>query len=143
MANIASALKEEITRLARKELRTETEGLKKASAQYRSDIAALKRRVADLEKQVARLAKSALKKPAPAEPEDGTRARFTAKGLRTLRQRLGLSAADFGALISVSAQTVYNWEAESTRPRQQQVIALAGLRGLGKKEAADRLAQIA
>ena len=143
MANIASALKEEITRLARKELRVETEGLKKASAQYRSDIAALKRRLADLEKQVARLAKSAPKKPAPAEPEDGARVRYTAKGLRTLRQRLGLSAADFGALISVSAQTVYNWEAETTSPRQQQVIALAGLRGLGKKEAAERLAQIA
>jgi len=44
MANIESVLKEEITRLARKEIRKETEGLKKASAQYRTEIAALKRR---------------------------------------------------------------------------------------------------
>ena len=45
MPNIASVLKDEILRLARKEVRRELEGLKKASAQYRSDIAALKRQV--------------------------------------------------------------------------------------------------
>jgi len=43
MANIASLLKSEISRIARKEVRAETQTLKKASAQYRSDIAALKR----------------------------------------------------------------------------------------------------
>jgi hypothetical protein len=37
--NIASVLKEEIARVARKEVRSETENLKKASAQYRSEIA--------------------------------------------------------------------------------------------------------
>ena len=48
MPNIASVLKDEILRLARKEVRTATEGLKKASAAYRSDIAGLKRQVAAL-----------------------------------------------------------------------------------------------
>ena len=57
MPNIASVLKDEILRLARKEVRRELEGLKKASAQYRSDIAALKRQVIALEKQQARIAK--------------------------------------------------------------------------------------
>ena len=47
MPNIASVLKDEILRLARKEVRSELEGLKKASGQYRSDIASLKRQVAD------------------------------------------------------------------------------------------------
>ncbi|MDZ4073711.1 MAG: hypothetical protein U1E04_03055 [Hylemonella sp.] len=47
MANFASLLKTEISRIARKEIRAETEILKKASAQYRSDIAALKRRLAE------------------------------------------------------------------------------------------------
>ena len=37
-------------RLARKELRSETESLKKASALYRSEIATLKRRATALEK---------------------------------------------------------------------------------------------
>ena len=43
MSNIASVLKEEITRLSRKEIRTETEVLKKASSQYRAEISALKK----------------------------------------------------------------------------------------------------
>lgn len=47
MANIASFLKSEISRIARKEIRAETETLKKASSQYRSDIAALKRRLVE------------------------------------------------------------------------------------------------
>ena len=144
MPNIAAVLKEEIARLARKEMRSETELLKKASAHYRSDIAALKRRIAHLEKQVALLSKkTARNAPDKNPPEEGVRVRFTAKGLRTLRQRLELSAAELGTLLGVSAQTVYNWEAESTRPRAQQVSAIAAIRGLGKREAAARLQEIA
>jgi len=41
MANIASLLKTEISRVARKEVRGETAGLKKAISSYRSEIAAL------------------------------------------------------------------------------------------------------
>jgi N-acetylneuraminic acid mutarotase len=55
MPNIASVLKEEILRLARKEARSETNALKKASAQYRRDIAALKRQITDLQRKVAPL----------------------------------------------------------------------------------------
>jgi DNA-binding transcriptional regulator YiaG len=140
MPNIASVLKEEIVRLARKELRSETEGLKKASAQYRSDIAALKRRVASLEKQLARVEKHAPGKMA-ANPDNatGTRTRFSAKGLASHRQKLGLSAAEMGALLGVSAQTVYNWEAEKSKPRQAQVMAIVAMRGMGKRQAKAQL----
>ena len=83
MANIASVLKEEITRLARKELRSETESLKKASAQYRSEIAALKRRTASLEQQLSRLEKTSSKNTVvQINPEETTKARFTAKGFK-------------------------------------------------------------
>src|SRR5664279_782864 len=80
MPNIASVLKDEVLRLARKEVRTEIEGLKKASVQYRSDIAALKRRVADVEKQHARLEKKGPKKVmVEAEGEASNRFRFSAQ----------------------------------------------------------------
>lgn len=143
MPNIASILKEEITRLARKEVRKEVEGLKKASAQYRSEIAALKKRAAGLEKLQSRLEKKAGGKAAPeASGEEGGRVRFSAKGLATHRQRLGLSAGDFGTLLSVSAQTVYNWEAGKSKPRQQQLSAIATLRKMGKRAAKARLAEL-
>ncbi len=144
MPNIATLLKDEILRLARKEVRKEVEGIRKASTQFRSDIAGLKRRVAELEKQQARLEKKGSRK-LEAEPagEESNRVRFSAKGLAAHRLRLGLSAADLGALLDVSAQTVYNWEAGKSKPRQQQLAALAALRKLGKREAKARLANLA
>jgi len=41
MLNIASVLKDEISRISRKEMRRETSSLKKSSAAHRSEIAAL------------------------------------------------------------------------------------------------------
>lgn len=143
MANIASVLKEEINRLARKEIRAETENLKKTSAQYRSDIAALKRRVLDLERQVAALAKKAAKGAPEPLAEANTKARYSAKSLASQRKRLGLSAAELGSLLDVSTQTIYNWEAGTTRPREQQVLMIAALRGVGKRDVAAKLAEIA
>lgn len=144
MPNIASVLKEEIVRLARKEVRAETESLKKASAHFRSDIAGLKKRVSALEKQLAHGEKKAGgKASSSAATASVTRMRFSAKGLVTQRQKLGLAAADMGALLGVSAQTIYNWEAGKTKPRAQQLAAIATLRGMGKRKAKAQLEALA
>jgi DNA-binding transcriptional regulator YiaG len=135
MPNIASVLKEEVVRLARKEVRRELEGLMKASANYRSAIAELKRRVAGLEKQLAKVESRNPRKAAlKTETEPGTRLRFSAKRLAAQRQKSGLSAADMGLLLGVSAQTVYHWESGKTRPRASQLAAIAALRKVGKRE---------
>ena len=57
MSTFANQLKSEISRLAKKEVRAEILVLKKASTQYRSEIAALKKRVVTLEAQLKRQAK--------------------------------------------------------------------------------------
>lgn len=141
LPDIASVLKDEIARLARKELRRETAALKKAVATYRTEIAALKRRVADLEKSGARVSRRpAADVPAAAAGEDGgKRHRFSAKRLKVMREKMGLSGPDFAALVGVSPQTIYNWEAETTRPREAQLAAIAAIRGLGKREVTRRL----
>ena len=144
MPNLASILKDEILRLARKEVRQAVEGLKKASAQYRSDIAALKRQMATLEKQVGRIERGGSKKVAAvAGGETSTKFRFSAKRLAAQRKKLGLAAGDMGALIGVSPQTIYNWEAGKSRPRQQQLAAIAAIRGMGKREIKAKLAGLA
>ena len=142
MSSVASALKSEISRLARKELRAETEALKKSSSHYRSEIAALKRRLVDLERQVARIQKDGAKaSSAPATDDEGTLVRFSAKGLSAHRARLGFSAQQFGRLLGVSGQTIHNWESATTRPRPVQVAAIAEVRKLGKREALERISQ--
>jgi DNA-binding transcriptional regulator YiaG len=141
MPNIASVLKEEIARVARKEVRADTQPLKKSSASHRSDIAALKRRIAALEQMVKRLGRAAGKKLPQAEVgmPAGT-FRFSAGGLLAQRKRLGLSAAEAGKLLGVSDQSVYKWENGKTRPRASQFALIAALRNMSKKDAAAQLA---
>jgi len=143
MPNIASVLKEEISRLARKEIREQTRTLKKTSARYRKDIAAMKRRVSDLQGKVALLEQQALEDvTAQITKTDTKGVRFTAKGLRSQRKRLGLSAADYGKLVGVTGQTIYSWEQEASRPRKQQLAAVAAARNMSKREAQARLQQM-
>lgn len=140
MPNIASLLKNEISRVARKEVRGETLALKKAVSTYRSEIAALKRRTQALEQQLRRLGKvSAKLAPAAGNEVSAETRRFSAKGLVSQRRRLGLSAANCGLLVGASAQSVYNWEEDKVRPRAKHLSAIAALRSMGKKEAAARL----
>ena len=141
MPNIASILKEEIARVARKELRTSTDRLKQIATQHRSELAALKRRITALEQALAKLQKGASRaQPAAAEAEsDGKAFRYSAKGLIAQRKRLGLSAAQLARLLDVSVQSVYKWEEGAARPRARHFPAIAELRAMGRRDVAARL----
>ncbi len=140
MANIASVLKEEIQRLARKEIRAATGSIKKHRAEDRSAIAALKRKVAGLEREVAFLRKQE-KRRISEEPaaEQAEGVRFSPKWVAADRKRLELSARDYAALVGVSMLTIYNWEKGKSKPRAKALAAWAKIRGLGKREAWKRL----
>jgi DNA-binding transcriptional regulator YiaG len=143
MPNLQSLLKTEISRIARREVRAETEQLKKSSSQYRSQIAALKRSVAALERQLRKgsgHSAQSVENGVDGEAQPGFR--FSAKGFASQRRRLGLSAREAGLLLGVSALSVYKWEQGKARPRARQMEAISQLRRMGKKEAAARLAEL-
>jgi DNA-binding transcriptional regulator YiaG len=142
MPNIATALRDEKKRLSRQQSRTQIDPTKKATAAHRRDIALLKRQVVLLERQVKSLLRrlpsvSAVAQASVPEPK----ARFGAKGLRSHRDRLGLSAESLGKVLGVSAQSVYNWERGKARPRQDQMAKLSHLRKVGKRQVMAFLAQ--
>lgn len=165
MANLANALKEEIARIARKEIRQQTAGAAKAATEHQRTVAALKRQVQDLERTVSALRGQETSKPA--EPKETKaskkkgrkkagrrkkagksavasaprkpRVRFSGKALKTHRERLGLSADNYGRLIGVSGLSIYNWEQGKARPRESSIAALMQIRGIGKREAGKRL----
>ena len=138
MPNLSTILKGEITRLARKEIKAAVDPVRKASAGQRREIAELKRQVAALQRDL----KAALKpsKVLKQEGEASASKRFSAKGLKSLRAKLGLSAGEFGLLVGASGQSIYKWETGKAVPRASQLPALASVRGIGKREAAKRLA---
>ena len=137
MSNVASVLKDEIARVARKAIRRETASLKKSSATYRAEIAALKRRVFELERQLRRVGRAGQAHAPVAANEDAVSpgSRFSARSMASQRRRLGLSAAECGLLIGASAQSVYNWEEGKARPRAQHLPAIFALRNLGRRQA--------
>ena len=141
MPNLQSILRQEIRRLARREVRSELEATKKAVAQHRREIAELKRRNTALERTVSYLQSRETKGlkagPAQAEPPQGTR--FSVRSQKAQRRRSGLSQEDYASLIGVSSSTIYNWESGSTKPSGKHLATLVSLRGIGKREAKKRL----
>jgi len=141
MPNFTSVLREEITRLAKRQVRRETGTTRRLSARHRRDIAELKRQVQDMTQRLAFLEKQERRRvaqsPAPAETEGNSR--FSPKWLKAHRRKVGLSAADYAKLVGVSPLTIYKWEQGEFKPREQQVAALAAVRTLRKREALKRL----
>lgn len=141
MSNFAAQLKTEISRIAKKETRTQAAVLKKAQTTHRAEIADLKRRIASLEAVVRRLGKTPARPTTPAKEEDEPQGlRFRADGFASLRKKFGVSAAQMALLLGVSNQSVYHWETGKSKPRAAQLQAIAAVRKLGKKEVAQRLA---
>jgi DNA-binding transcriptional regulator YiaG len=141
MTTLAVALKDEIRRLARKEIKEHTGSTAKAVARYRREIAKLKRELREQEKKISFLEAQERKRLEEPESAEGLeeRIRFSARSVKAQRKKSGLSAADYAKLVGVSPLTIYNWEHGKSRPRKEQLAALVAIRGLGKREASAKL----
>jgi len=112
MANVMKALKDEISRIARSEIKTALAPIKSVNASQRKYIAELRRRVDLLEKEKKQLEKTVAKAvPVPeVTMDEPSRAWITGAGIRAMRKRLRLSQKAFADLAGVSLPTVVNWE---------------------------------
>ena len=141
MPNIASVFKSEIIRVTRKEVRSETDVLRKSILAQRSSIVSLKRELAELRKELRSGGKT--KKPAVMDfdnsQENEVKRRFSPARLATHRAKLGFSAADYGVLVGVSAQSIYLYEQGKSRPHADVVRKLAMIKELSKQNLVDRL----
>lgn len=148
MPTMAQVLKEEIRRLARREIRISLARSRKEIATLRRGLAEVRARFVTAEAARKVLAKTvAAVRPVAgaavdAEVDPGW---FSSKGIRSLRKRLRVTQAQFARLAGVTSQAVYTWERGGARGklrlRKQTAAALAGLRGLGAKDAKARLAE--
>ena len=143
MNSFTNALKAEIARVARKELKDELLALRKAVTAHRSEIAALKRELKSLRTQLRaneKVVRAVAPRPAPAAGKPGRKARFSAQAMAAQRARLGLSQAQMARLLGASALSVYKWESGKVQPRAAQLERIVAIQKLGKREAAARLA---
>lgn len=148
MPNIVKVLKQEISRIARKEAKAAVAPLRKPHGRARIDIAGLKRRVALLEqanKQLQdRLAQCGDAPAVAVATEPSGKGWISGKGVRSLRKRLGLLQAEFATLVGVSTQAVHTWESKPglLRLRKAPKAAVLAARSLGAREARTRLAEL-
>ena len=136
MGKMEQTLKSEITRLAKKQMRTtylplarDVRRLKRTVSTLQKTMAVLARLGADLQAerqaQHARLA---------ATPEDVKAARLSPGLIKKLRARLGITQGELAALIGVSTSAVGSWEYGNAKPEGHNREALVALRKLGKRE---------
>lgn len=143
MNNILNELKSEIVRLARKEIKTELAPAKRVTVAQRGLIADLRRQIDAMQKELAALKKAVPTPETSITTKNAPAGRFwiTGKGVKALRTRLGLTQANFAKLAGVSSQAVVNWEGKIGKIglRKSTVGKLQGLRGIGKRQAAEML----
>jgi DNA-binding transcriptional regulator YiaG len=148
MSNIVKVLKAEIARISRKEARSATQGIGKSNTWLRKMVADLKKRMLSLEKENKRLAvtlkKYYVESPQKLDQEESKKARFTSRGIHSLRNRLRLSQADFGKLLGTTSHAVYLWEKKAgvLSLRDKTKAAILSIRGLRAKEAREKLAEL-
>jgi len=145
MSQLMTVMKAEIRRIARKEIRAATAGMKKDQTTFRKAVAGLRRQTKEHRSTIRQLLQVATKqaKMATMAPEAAEESKVwvTAKGVRARRKKLKLSQAQFGKLVGVSGNTVLKWEHGSgpLKFRSQTRRALRAIRSLGIREARLRL----
>jgi DNA-binding transcriptional regulator YiaG len=149
MPDIAKVLREEIARLAKRQVRTELSPLKRDNVRLKKSVGELRRQIAALSRASRDLVKKVTPVMETREIEDATksadRLRPTSKSLKRLRARLGLTQAQFGQLLGVSGQAVVQWASKEGRVRMRATTlsALARIKDIGKREALRRLQEVA
>jgi len=138
MSNLMQELKQEVVRLARKEVKKELAQVKKINTSQRGLIADLRRQINAIQKELNGLKKAvpSQKKAILEKKEPTGRFWITGKGVKNLRKRLGLTQAGLAKLAGVSIQAVVNWEKNKGKVNMRKAAAgrLQEIKGLGKRD---------
>ncbi len=150
MPNIAVVLKDEISRLARKEIRKEFKQSAERERKLKKTVSELRQRIEQLERAQGKLDRTAQKGvvagaiKASEQADEEVRFWVTAKGIRALRAKLKLSQAELGKLIGVTGQTIYQWEHSTGKlnVRAAQRGPITDVRKMGVKDARKALSEM-
>ena len=158
MPTLAALLKEEISKIAQKEVQDQVRELKKTVREQRDAIARLEKQIgpAKAKTKVKAKAKTKAKAKAKAEPaaakpaakvskaptvDKRKQSRIAPDTIKKHRKRLKLSQADLGKFLNVSTNTVLRWEAGTSKPRGKHLPELAKLRSISLRELKNQLGE--
>jgi DNA-binding transcriptional regulator YiaG len=149
MPDLNKPIREEITRLTRKELKDALQNQNKINIALKKSLAAVREECAELKREVKAIRKC-LPKPPPVaktpEVDDDKLKRFrpTSTTIKQLRAKVGVSQDNFAKLVNVSLSCVRLWERKGgpLQLRGATKASLFALRTVGKREATARLSEL-
>ena len=139
MSKFEDAVRAEVLRLVRKELRAQVAPLQKEVRELRRAFSQTRKQLAQIEKLTPKQAEPATVLALEASEEEISKSRISGNLIRSLRRRLGITQGQLATLVGVSLSAVTLWETNKTRPTGQNRAAIVALRKLGRREVARML----
>ena len=145
MPDVAIVLKEEISRIARKEIRARVDPLKKQVIDLRRRLRAAEATLLQLQKTTNKTANTVSRQSGAIVPdvEETRQIRISPNSVKKLRTRLRLTQAQMAQLVDVSTNTVVRWEQGTSSPRGGSRAVIASMRSMGIKQVKKQLEKMA
>jgi DNA-binding transcriptional regulator YiaG len=141
MGKLESAIKSEIQRLAKRQIRATFIPLRREVRAMRLRLSSLSKSFSILDRLAKEQFQKVSKKGLEATPEEVKASRLTPDRIRKFRNNLGISMRELGILTGSSLGAVLSWEKGKFRPKGQKKVALVALRKLRKREVKKLLAE--
>lgn len=147
MNTFSNAFRAEVVRMARKEIKPELQGMRKAITSHRSEIAALKREVKGLTSQL-KTAQRQTKAASAVSPSDqpivsnrpgSEKFVFESEMLAQMRNALGATQIEMARLLTVSPLSYSRWEKGQAHPRSKQLAKIEEVARMGPVKAKKRM----
>ncbi len=141
MADVKTALREMIVRLAKQEVNAKVRPLEKRVIELRECCRLQKKLIAELQVKVCRCSGSGKpeEKILKVSPEDLENTRLYPAMITALRKRLALSGNQFARLVGANRHTVSGWESGKSKPLPASKAKIIALRGISKTKAKELL----
>jgi len=143
MGKFEGIIKDEIVRLAKREVRKVSVPLAKDVWLLKSTLWKLRKTVSALERSASRQASELRKEKVllEATPEEVKTSRFSPRLIRSLRRHLGITQRELAILAGVTVGAIHQWESGIFVPRAQKKGVLVALRKLGRRRAKELLVE--
>ena len=141
MGKVEGIIKDEIVRLAKREVRKISVPLAKDVWLLKSTLWKLRKTVSALERSTSRQASELRKEKTLVEatPEEVKTSRFSPRLIQSLRRHLGITQRDLAILAGVTVGAIHQWESGIFVPRAQKKGVLVALRKLGRRKVKELL----
>jgi DNA-binding transcriptional regulator YiaG len=143
MGKMETLLKDEIRRLAKRQVNAATKPLRKQVRELKGKVRELERTVDELDREAERRRRARLEESVrlEASDEEVEAARINARWVKNLRSRLNISQAELARILDLSVSAVRTWEYGVSLPQGENREKLVALRKLGRRDVGRLLEQ--